>query len=153
MGTIEEHRGQSGTPEFPLKTTETSEVKDEDELERVSSPGHAEGANDKRTGDPQTWGEPFKLEWIKTERLPFFRTRHLRNPWNHDREIKVSRDGTELEPSVGQALLEEWDRVVVALPTEKQPQQPGQGGTVGGGNRQHGRSKGGAGGGTQRGKK
>ena len=56
------------------------------------------------------WGEPFQVEWIRTERLPFYRTRHLRNPWNHDREVKVSRDGTELEPSVGQALLEEWDK-------------------------------------------
>ncbi|KZT11880.1 uncharacterized protein LAESUDRAFT_618092, partial [Laetiporus sulphureus 93-53] len=54
-------------------------------------------------------GNPFKVQWVRTERLPFYRTRHLRNPWNHDREVKVSRDGTELEPSVGQALLDEWD--------------------------------------------
>jgi YT521-B-like domain len=26
------------------------------------------------------------------------------------REIKVSRDGTEIEPGVGQRLLEEWER-------------------------------------------
>jgi len=26
------------------------------------------------------------------------------------REIKVSRDGTELEPGVGRRLIEEWDR-------------------------------------------
>lgn len=56
-----------------------------------------------------SWGEPFKVQWIRTDRLPFYRTRHLRNPWNHDREVKVSRDGTELEPSVGQALLDEWE--------------------------------------------
>ncbi|KAF8837842.1 hypothetical protein BDN67DRAFT_972384 [Paxillus ammoniavirescens] len=54
------------------------------------------------------WGETFKIEWLCTERLPFSRTRHLRNPWNHEREIKVSRDGTELEPGVGQLLVEEW---------------------------------------------
>ncbi|KIJ08647.1 hypothetical protein PAXINDRAFT_88576 [Paxillus involutus ATCC 200175] len=54
------------------------------------------------------WGETFKIEWLCTERLPFSRTRHLRNPWNHEREIKVSRDGTELEPGVGQQLVEEW---------------------------------------------
>jgi len=58
------------------------------------------------------WGESFKIEWLCTDRLPFFRTRHLRNPWNHDREIKVSRDGTELEPSVGQKLLDEWESMV-----------------------------------------
>ena len=55
------------------------------------------------------WGESFKIDWICTKRLPFYKTRHLRNPWNHDREIKVSRDGTELEPDVGQALIEEWE--------------------------------------------
>jgi len=59
----------------------------------------------------EAWGESFKIEWLCTDRLPFYRTRHLRNPWNHDREIKVSRDGTELEPSVGQSLLEEWENV------------------------------------------
>ncbi|EUC67348.1 YTH domain protein, partial [Rhizoctonia solani AG-3 Rhs1AP] len=60
----------------------------------------------------ETWGKPFKIRWIKTEKLPFHRTRHLRNPWNSDREVKVSRDGTEVEPAVGQRLLDEWDRVV-----------------------------------------
>lgn len=59
--------------------------------------------------DGPVWGESFKVEWIRTSRLPFHRTRHLRNPWNHDREVKVSRDGTELEPTVGQALLDLWD--------------------------------------------
>ena len=55
------------------------------------------------------WGEPFKVEWICVDRVPFRRTRHLRNPWNNDREVKVSRDGTELEPTVGQRLLDEWN--------------------------------------------
>lgn len=55
-------------------------------------------------------GRPFKVQWIKTDRLPFVRTRHLRNPWNHDRQIKVARDGTELDPDVGHQLLEEWNK-------------------------------------------
>jgi len=154
MRTIEEQRGQSGTPETPLdaaKKGESPEVDGEDEPERVPSPGQAEGAIDKRAEEPPTWGEPFRLEWIKAERLPFYRTRHLRNPWNHDREIKVSRDGTELEPSVGQALLEEWDRVIETPSAEKAPQQPGG---TGGGGRQQGRGKGGVtGGGVQKGKR
>ena len=58
---------------------------------------------------PDGWGREFKIEWLRTKRLSFNRTRHLRNPWNHDREVKVSRDGTELEPSVGQRLIDEWD--------------------------------------------
>lgn len=66
--------------------------------------------------EQQTWGQPFKVEWLCTDRLPFYCTRHLRNPWNQDREIKVSRDGTEVEPGVGQQLLEQW-RTLAAAPT------------------------------------
>ncbi|KAI6156487.1 YT521-B-like domain-containing protein [Pisolithus thermaeus] len=58
--------------------------------------------------DTSSWGETFRVEWLCTQPLPFQKTRHLRNPWNHDREIKVSRDGTELEPGVGQRLIDEW---------------------------------------------
>ncbi|TBU44272.1 YT521-B-like domain-containing protein [Dichomitus squalens] len=79
--------------------------------------GAAPTASAREQEDGPAWGESFKVEWIRTERLPFTRTRHLRNPWNHDREVKVSRDGTELEPTVGQALLEEWDKL-------EQPQPP-----------------------------
>jgi hypothetical protein len=32
------------------------------------------------------------VEWISTARLPFYRTRSLRNPWNSNREVKVARD-------------------------------------------------------------
>ena len=68
------------------------------------------------TEESDSWGRSFKIEWIRTDRLPFNRTRHLRNPWNHGREVKVSRDGTELEPGVGRALIEEWDRPPPASP-------------------------------------
>jgi hypothetical protein len=71
----------------------------------------------------QTWGQAFKVEWICTDRLPFHRIRHLRNPWNHDREIKVSRDGTELEPGVGQQLVEQWETLVTA-PTTVETNKP-----------------------------
>ncbi|KAF8881894.1 YT521-B-like domain-containing protein [Infundibulicybe gibba] len=62
----------------------------------------------RRHAEQDGWGESFRVEWLCTERLPFARIRHLRNPWNHDREVKISRDGTELEPSVGEQLLAEW---------------------------------------------
>lgn len=54
------------------------------------------------------WGESFKIEWLSTEKISFQKTRNLRNPWNHNREVKVSRDGTELEPSVGRKLIADW---------------------------------------------
>ncbi|KAJ7152283.1 YT521-B-like domain-containing protein [Mycena crocata] len=70
-----------------------------------------EESDDGRAGTREEgWGKEFRLDWLCTEHLSFQRTRHLRNPWNHNREVKVSRDGTELEPSVGQSLLEEWLR-------------------------------------------
>lgn len=56
-------------------------------------------------GENKAWGKPFKLEWLSTSRLPFHRTRGLRNPWNSNREVKIARDGTELEPSVGRRLI------------------------------------------------
>lgn len=62
---------------------------------------------EKRPSEAQ-WGECFKVEWLERRKIPFHRTRHLRNPWNKSREIKISRDGTELESSVGAKLLEEW---------------------------------------------
>jgi hypothetical protein len=43
-------------------------------------------------------GLPFRIEWLRVGSLPFSHTRNLRNPWNNDREVKISRDGTEVEP-------------------------------------------------------
>jgi hypothetical protein len=59
----------------------------------------------------QSWGKPFRIEWVSTNRLPFYRTRGLRNPWNANREVKIARDGTELEPSVGERLLQMFHRL------------------------------------------
>ncbi|KAF8651947.1 hypothetical protein AX16_004590 [Volvariella volvacea WC 439] len=59
---------------------------------------------------PDTWGKSFKVEWLCTRRLPFWRTRYLRNAWNYGREVKICRDGTEVEPGTGMQLLREWDR-------------------------------------------
>ncbi|TNY21558.1 YT521-B-like domain-containing protein [Rhodotorula diobovata] len=57
-----------------------------------------------------SWGTPFAIEWIKVAPLPFARTRHIRNSFNGNREIKISRDGTEVEPTAGEQLLGEWWR-------------------------------------------
>ncbi|KAG9014917.1 hypothetical protein FRB90_005107 [Tulasnella sp. 427] len=74
------------------------------ESERAGGPGGSNQPSDQ-------WGIPFKILWVKMERLPFVRVKHLRNPWNYDREVKISRDGIELEPTVGEALLREWDKL------------------------------------------
>ncbi|KAL9612883.1 MAG: hypothetical protein Q9167_002567 [Letrouitia subvulpina] len=59
--------------------------------------------------EAQAFGKPFKIEWIATNRLPFYRTRGLRNPWNANREVKIARDGTELESGVGRRLLQMFE--------------------------------------------
>lgn len=71
----------------------------------------------------QDLGRPFKIEWISTARLPFYRTRGLRNPWNANREVKIARDGTELEPSIGKRLVQMFHRPaqMVGPPASMQP--------------------------------
>jgi hypothetical protein len=111
-------------------TSSLGSVKEEDEDPGIPSDKGKEKGRDEaadqmegvqKKEDRQVWGESFQVEWLKTTRLPFYRTRQLRNPWNHDREVKVSRDGTELEPSVGQALLDEWDKPEPSPPTQQPP--------------------------------
>lgn len=90
---------------------EDSESGDEEESD-ASSGRLAEG----EYGATKAWGKPFKLEWLSTARLPFYRTRGLRNPWNSNREVKIARDGTELEPSVGRRLIGLFNRVQSPVP-------------------------------------
>lgn len=55
---------------------------------------------------PQASGKPFKVEWLSTTRLPFHRTKGLRNILNSGREVKIARDGTELEESLGRRIVQ-----------------------------------------------
>jgi hypothetical protein len=71
----------------------------------------------------QSWGRQFAIEWISTSRLPFYRTRGLRNPWNANREVKIARDGTELEPNVGRRLVQMFHRPQPGVPMP-QPGMP-----------------------------
>ena len=75
---------------------------DEARLERATESDDPEAGS---PATPQSFGKPFKIVWVSTERLPFYKTRGLRNPWNANREVKIARDGTELEPSVGRRLV------------------------------------------------
>ncbi|GFF96668.1 hypothetical protein IFM47457_10999 [Aspergillus lentulus] len=49
---------------------------------------------------------PFRVQWQSTNRVPFHRTLGLRNLWNANREVKICRDGTEVEPQVGKRLID-----------------------------------------------
>ncbi|CAD6441416.1 4ae0da81-dcda-412f-a481-07960a0d47e7 [Sclerotinia trifoliorum] len=84
-----------------------------DEPEDVDEDDKSQSGKSDVDGDApsKAWGKPFKLEWISTTRLPFYRTRGLRNPWNSNREVKIARDGTELETSIGKRLVGLFHRV------------------------------------------
>jgi hypothetical protein len=83
---------------------------DTEDGENEKVDGHGQGELDGSTV-AQSWGKPFKIEWISTNRVPFYRTRGLRNPWNANREVKIARDGTELETSVGARLVHLFHRL------------------------------------------
>jgi hypothetical protein len=56
----------------------------------------------------------FNIEWLSLDRVSFRQTRTYRNAWNHGREIKISRDGTELDPETGKRLIEQWQALYLA---------------------------------------
>ena len=87
-----------------------SAIRDEDDTKSIKSVEEGEEAVPEPPSGAQTFGKPFKIEWLSTSRLPFYRTRGLRNPWNANREVKIARDGTELETSVGRRLVQMFHR-------------------------------------------
>jgi hypothetical protein len=89
---------------------ELSDAEGEEEADTVEI-DEAPQADVDTSAVAQSWGKPFKIEWVSTNRLPFYRTRGLRNPWNANREVKIARDGTELEPSVGERLIQMFHRL------------------------------------------
>ncbi|KAI9792078.1 MAG: hypothetical protein M1816_003060 [Peltula sp. TS41687] len=120
-----------GTIFWEADTDEEDEDEEDEEEEEEKEPGEGvaqsanhpevpteipmadeEGGGGKAGGFSQgASGRPFKIEWLCTIRLPFYRARGLRNPWNGNREVKIARDGTELETSVGRRLLQLFHRV------------------------------------------
>lgn len=75
-----------------------------------SQPGASSGSALETIHDSTSQlGRPFYIRWKTTKPLPFHEIQTLRNPWRDNRLVKVSRDGTELEPNVGAQLLAIWD--------------------------------------------
>lgn len=98
-----------------------AEMPEEEEEESSSKAVGSSSESGDADGSPQVWGKPFKIEWLSTNRLPFYRTRGLRNPWNANREIKIARDGTELETNVGKRLVQMFHRPGPAPPINQMP--------------------------------
>ncbi|XP_061225114.1 3'-5' RNA helicase YTHDC2 isoform X2 [Neopsephotus bourkii] len=86
----------------------------------VQGSGHFQGfarmASEIGCEKSQDWGSAgfggvFKVEWIRKESIPFQFTHHLLNPWNDNKKVQISRDGQELDPQVGEQLLQLWDSI------------------------------------------
>lgn len=88
-----------GTVFWEVESLTDDEVRSEQRAEEEVEP------------EGQSFGKPFRIQWMSTERIPFHRTRGLRNPWNSNREVKIARDGTEIEPTVGRKLVQLFHQV------------------------------------------
>ncbi|KIW98681.1 uncharacterized protein Z519_00342 [Cladophialophora bantiana CBS 173.52] len=111
--------------EADIESKEKEEQHTDDDAGNVSG----EGYESTSPATPQTFGKPFKIQWMSTDRLPFYRTRGLRNSFNANREVKIARDGTEIEPSVGRKLVNMFHRPPIpsVSPGATRPPQPHQG--------------------------
>jgi len=70
---------------------------------RMATPfGRARGA---WTGDTASLSPAFGCQWETLSDLPFAATSRLTNPWNDNKPVKVSRDGTELPHGCGCAVI------------------------------------------------
>jgi hypothetical protein len=126
--------------EADTATKEKEEQHTDEEAGNVSGEGYESAS----PGAPQTFGKPFKIRWMSTDRLPFYRTRGLRNPLNANREVKIARDGTEIESSVGRRLVNMFHRPAgpSTSPGVTRPPQPPPG-PMGGFMSPHGAAPGG----------
>ena len=68
--------------------------------------GEPNTSSDEELAESQTYGKPFRVVWQSTRPLPFHRCRGLRNAWNQNRDVKIARDGTELETLVGATMIQ-----------------------------------------------
>ncbi|WOL12229.1 zinc finger CCCH domain-containing protein 45 [Canna indica] len=66
--------------------------------------GFIGGGNWKYSHGTAHYGRNFSVKWLKLCELSFNKTHHLRNPYNDNLPVKISRDCQELEPFIGEQL-------------------------------------------------
>ncbi|PHH55986.1 Zinc finger CCCH domain-containing protein 45 [Ceratocystis fimbriata CBS 114723] len=90
-----------------IRGTTFWEIQDHDGREETkTTSGRSPASHDQAQVDEvKALGKPFKLKWLSTRRVPFHHTKGMLNAWNGNRDIKIARDGTEIEPSAGFKLM------------------------------------------------
>ncbi|XP_077220826.1 30-kDa cleavage and polyadenylation specificity factor 30-like [Tasmannia lanceolata] len=93
--------------------------------------GFVGGGNWKYAHGTAHYGRNFSVKWLKLCELSFHKTRHLRNPYNENLPVKISRDCQELEPSIGEQLASllflepdsELTAILVAAETKREEEK------------------------------
>ncbi|XP_042863704.1 3'-5' RNA helicase YTHDC2-like [Penaeus japonicus] len=57
-----------------------------------------------------TLGPLYKIDWVKKWNVGFHQTRRLYNPYTDNMQVHMSRDGQEVEASVGDQLIKLWEK-------------------------------------------
>ena len=98
--------------------------------------GFARLASDvKRSGPTIQWHLPhginanslggiFRLQWICKDDLEFSKCQDVSNPWNDHKPVKISRDGQELPPAIGEKLCRIWFERPDTPPPSTSPAKP-----------------------------
>ena len=98
--------------------------------------GFARLASDvKRSGPSIQWHLPhginanslggiFRLQWVCKDDLEFSKCQDVSNPWNDHKPVKISRDGQELPPAIGEKLCRIWFERPDTPPISLSPTKP-----------------------------
>lgn len=111
-----------GTIFWEAESDEIAQMTRDPEDEGATTETTESDAEQQQQQQQQNLGHPFKVQWLSTEKLPFHRARGLRNILNQNREVKIARDGTPIEPSTGRKLINLFHTPQVAPPSCRPPQ-------------------------------
>jgi hypothetical protein len=64
----------------------------------------------------------FSIEWLRKANVAFQQCQHLVNPWSDNKKVISSKDGQELEPTVGEQLLSLWSKTSMPVGVQQQQQ-------------------------------
>lgn len=98
--------GKQETPETIIHNASIDPKSPASPIDKTGEAGKSSPKSVIKDSD-SNWTVPFKIEWLSPpgKTVPFFQVRHMRNPFNNNRFLKIARDGTEIEPSVGMKLV------------------------------------------------